>query len=147
MTRKIKLITTSSDLSYNNDDYDRRVISEGMTEWEEVTEEEYKFLILNQWQLQDAIGIDKQVIILEYSPSVTAKTTIAVIKERIEKKNEEYRKKAERRDADAKRKKEAAAKKKAEKLAESTDVLDSILNNPELLEKLKVKLETQPVKE
>lgn len=123
-------------------DYDERVASIGITDWEEVTFEEYSFL---QQHLYLLPKIDRQKYGNNWQPvmvvqdDVPIMTTFAALKSEVAKELAEIeaRKELERR-----KKEEAKAKREAAKLLSKADGLKKMLAaHPELREALKKELE------
>jgi hypothetical protein len=105
---KVKLFTYIN--VFIDDYYDNQVLTQGISDWEEITEEDFEYIKNNLHILQEANKHSQQYVLVR-EPEGGALQAIKSIKDEVERAA-----KAElERKAEAKRKNQAAAQKKADK--------------------------------
>lgn len=111
---KVKIVLTSESGSDYDDYYSQQIIRQGMTDWEEVSQEDLDFLLRNKWRIVDRQKhgpyVHPMVVVMDDEPVLDR---IASIKEFVRKEEERQKKEeAERlaKKAAAKLKKELAKK-------------------------------------
>lgn len=126
---KIKIVI--SDSYYYDEEYHHKVV-EGISDWEEVTEEDYQFIKNNLHHLNIKKGypsIIRQDDVSVYERIKDIKGTLAKYQKEFEAKREEEKRKRE----------EAAERRRAKKLARDAAALERLVKeNPELVKKLVV---------
>lgn len=127
---KIKLILVNGNYDYD-DNYTAR-LGEGISDWEEVTQDEYEFINANLWRLKLTNRNRADDIIIVRQDDISVADRIVGIKKEIEKlaKQEEKRKNEEKL-----KREEAAAKRAEKKLLKERQILERLIkNNPDIIE-------------
>ena len=127
---KIKLIIIDGYTDYDGDW--RSHVVEGISDWEDVSDEDYQYIRSNLFRLDIKNGtpvLIRQDEVPIYERIKGIKKAIKAQEDRIKKQEEERKAKAA----------EAAAKRRAKKLAKDTDALQRLAKeNPELFKELAV---------
>lgn len=128
MTRKVRFFKIYD--CYNNYDEDSCYkFGDGVGEWEEISDEDFKFIQENMWRIRKYLP-DNQFVMVEQAALGTAKETFTSIKNLVDK---------ERKEAEAyARKQEEEKKKRAMKLE-----LKKVKTRQALYEQLKKEFENQ----
>ncbi len=138
MTHKIKLFTVYDHYIrghdyYGDDDYSIEKLGEGIIDWEEVTDEELKFLRENLHYLK--VERDQNSVIVEQSTRTVPEVIVGINKTIAAL----QRKQAEKEEAERKKREEAAAVRQAKKLERDRKALTKLIEmNPELVKELKL---------
>jgi len=121
---KVKVLITSSRVSYDEyDSYSEDIIRAGITDWEEITQEEYEFLIRNKYYLKDALkfrsGEDLLILKQDDKPVVERISSLTAFIKKMEddRKKEEQARLAKKEAAALARKLKKQAKTEADELA------------------------------
>jgi MoxR-like ATPase len=117
VTRKIAILTGNE--VYRFEDFDSEVIAESITEWSEVSEEEYQYLAKNLYTLNTA---HKRYYLVEHLP-------ISHVKVELLRTIEQARKRLEKAAAEEEARKEKARQKKAELAAKKKQLEDKKLED------------------
>lgn len=131
--RKIKLFRIHNNyISDGYDEYSQIVLGNGVSEWEECSDDDLNFIKSNMYQLSKKYPHDSLVIVEQMNDNIP--DIIKGIKSEIIKINEEYE---ARRQEETRKRAEAAEKRAAKKLEKDRRALKKLIqSNPDLIKEL-----------
>lgn len=131
--RKIKLFRIHNNyISDGYDEYSQIVLGNGVSEWEECSDDDLNFIKSNMYQLSKKYPHDSLVIVEQMNDKIP--DIIKGIKAEIIKINEEYE---ARRQEETRKRAEAAEKRAAKKLEKDRRALKKLIqSNPDLIKEL-----------